>query len=89
MTEYTQKGQRVREEKLLEGWAVAPCLLVTDRTLHLRMPLGASAVQQAHEAWPGKPMQLQTQRQQLLSGFADMERGLGLKHENRRVQAYL
>lgn len=89
MTEYTQNGQRVRGEKLLEGWAVALCLLVTDRTLHLRMPLGAIAVQQAHGAWPGRPMQLQTQGPHTVVGIADMGRSLGLKHENRRVQAYL
>jgi hypothetical protein len=41
----------------LEYSVVALCLLVTARTLHGQMPLGACAVQRAPTAWPGRTMQ--------------------------------
>lgn len=51
--------------------------------------MGASAVQQAHEAWPGKTVQLQSRRQQLVWGIDRHGRWLGLEYESRRMQAYL
>jgi len=43
----------------LADCVVALCLLVTARTLHYQMALGAGAVQRAYAAWPDKTMQLQ------------------------------
>jgi hypothetical protein len=88
VTGYTQNGQRVRVERLLEGGAVAPCLLVTDRTLHLRMPMGASAVQQAQEAWPRKNAAADAAAP-ASGGLGRHGKLGGLEYESGRVQAYL
>jgi hypothetical protein len=55
---YTWLTWRRRPRPLLEDCEVAPCPLVTARTLHLEMLLVARTGQRAHEAWPGRAVEL-------------------------------